>query len=230
MANKVIPTNMPHPMSAVGWDGTDFHILTIDAAGHLQVDNLSSALPTGAATAANQLTEIAALQLIDDLRAALHSVNTDELQVNVEDSALPTGAATAANQATEITDLETMMLYDRGLAKVVNAVNASYAAHAETTRYTYTVGAGKRGLLEACHFTIGLPSAGKNAYAQVAVNGVVVTKLNILDSSTGAMAALLNWVGEIWLTAGDIVTMVTYSDSVANVGYYVTTIISEFNA
>ena len=63
-------------------------------------------LPTGAATAANQATEITALQLIDDLRAALHSVNGDELQVNVETSALPTGAAAAAHQVTMITALQ----------------------------------------------------------------------------------------------------------------------------
>jgi len=100
----------------VGHNGGAWGTLTIDAAGHLQVDILTSALPTGAATSANQTTMITALQLIDDLRNALDSVGTDELrtlagytgaawlpltvdaaghaQVDVLSSALPTGAAT----------------------------------------------------------------------------------------------------------------------------------------
>lgn len=61
----------------------------VDADGHLQVDTLTSALPTGAATEAKQDTMITALQLIDDLRNALTSVGTDELDVNVETTANP---------------------------------------------------------------------------------------------------------------------------------------------
>jgi len=72
----------------------------------LQVDVKSSALPTGAATSDNQTTMITALQLIDDLRNALGSVNTDDLQVDVKSSALPTGAATSNNQTTMITALQ----------------------------------------------------------------------------------------------------------------------------
>jgi len=49
------------------------------------VDVLTSALPTGAATSAKQDTEITALQLIDDLRAALASVATDQLKVKGQD-------------------------------------------------------------------------------------------------------------------------------------------------
>lgn len=49
---------------------------------------------------------LTALQLIDDLRNALDSVDTDELVVNVDQSVLPTGAATAAHQATMITALQ----------------------------------------------------------------------------------------------------------------------------
>jgi len=93
-------------VTPVGYDGTHWYALTVDDAGQLQVDVLTSALPTGAATAANQTTMITALQLIDDLRAALDSVGTDELDVKVEASVLPTGAATAANQTTMITALQ----------------------------------------------------------------------------------------------------------------------------
>jgi hypothetical protein len=54
------------------------------------VDVVSSALPTGAATSAKQDTEIAALQLIDDLRNALATVATDKLRVSEVDP-LPAG-------------------------------------------------------------------------------------------------------------------------------------------
>ena len=56
------------------------------------VDVVSSALPSGAATSANQSTEITALQLIDDLRNALASVATDKLRASIVD-ALVAGTA-----------------------------------------------------------------------------------------------------------------------------------------
>jgi len=90
----------------LGFDGTDFRPVKIDTAGELQVDVGSSALPTGAATLAEQQTQTTALQLIDDLRNALGSVNTDDLQVDVKTSGLPAGAATSGNQTTMITALQ----------------------------------------------------------------------------------------------------------------------------
>ncbi|MCK4722492.1 MAG: hypothetical protein KAT75_04270 [Dehalococcoidia bacterium] len=69
------------------WTGAEWVKILIDAAGHLQVDVLTSALPAGGATAAHQVTMITALQLIDDLRNALGSVNTDDLQVDIKDIA-----------------------------------------------------------------------------------------------------------------------------------------------
>ena len=71
----------------------------------------------GDASAANQLTEITALQLIDDLRNALGSVNTDDLQVDVKtapvvktqadavltfyDAAVKTASENSASQASD---------------------------------------------------------------------------------------------------------------------------------
>jgi len=83
-----------------GIDGIIYRFLHVDGTGDVQTDVLSSALPTGAATAAHQVSMVTALQLIDDLRGALDSVGTDELDVNVEASVLPTGAATSAWQDT----------------------------------------------------------------------------------------------------------------------------------
>lgn len=78
---EIIPYHTPYPKAVIGWDGTAWRPFTIDAAGHIQADVVTSGLPAGAATAANQATMITALQLIDDLRNALDSVNVDELRV-----------------------------------------------------------------------------------------------------------------------------------------------------
>ena len=115
-------------LTLLGYDGTDFRNIHVDAAGDLQVDVATSGLPAGAATAAHQVTQTTALQLIDDLRTALDSVGTDELrvlagvfgaawkgihvdvsgdpQVDVLTSALPTGAATLAKQTTNTASVD----------------------------------------------------------------------------------------------------------------------------
>lgn len=252
MANKVIPTNMPQPSSAVGWDGTDFRIIKVDAAHHVQADVLSNALPADAATAANQTTEITALQKIDDLQNALHSVDTDELQVNVETSALPAGAATeatlaevsarigdetgpAAGSLNELlrvieTDLANLMLYDRGLVKVVNAYAAVLAAHAFTIRYTYTVPGARRALLEAVHLRASAPDTAHVVWLWVYVNSVVCVVLSVDPLSVMCMDKSINWSGGVWLTAGDTVIVATSSNSGTDVVFDACTIISEFNA
>jgi len=88
-----IPNHVPSPRTLLAWDGTAYRPVTIDAAGHVQIDVLTSGLPAGAATAANQATEITALQLIDNLVNALQSVATDRLQVRGEDQLFSYGAA-----------------------------------------------------------------------------------------------------------------------------------------
>lgn len=95
-----------------GWtvtiDGRTYRPALIDSDGHLQVDVLSSALPTGAATAAHQLTMITALQLIDDLRTALGTVASDDLRVRlmlgntVAPTAVYNGVVTVTNAGTRV--------------------------------------------------------------------------------------------------------------------------------
>lgn len=77
-------------------DGVTYRVPLVDADGHLQIDVVTSALPTGAATLAEQQTQTASLQLIDDLQAALGSVATDDLRVRLLLQYLeaPTGIAT----------------------------------------------------------------------------------------------------------------------------------------
>lgn len=62
---EVIITNTDDDILVYGNDGTTNRKIKTDAAGELQVDVLSSALPTGAATSANQVTEIASLASIE---------------------------------------------------------------------------------------------------------------------------------------------------------------------
>lgn len=127
-----------------GIDGIIYRFLHVDETGDVQTDVLSSALPTGAATAAHQATMITALQLIDDLRGALDSVGTDELDVNVEASVLPTGAATSAWQDTLNDGLVTVIdnLPTGGKQLKINRT-ADIADTTWTDLVTKTVPAGK---------------------------------------------------------------------------------------
>lgn len=67
----------------------------------MQVDVVSSALPSGAATAANQSTANSTLAAIQTAVEILdNAISGSEMQVDVVSSALPSGAATSANQTT----------------------------------------------------------------------------------------------------------------------------------
>lgn len=107
MAGDLIPSVGGHPILVYFYDGSDWRPALLDTFGHLQIDVLSSALPAGAATdtvlqavgdrigaltspasgSVNKLLTdaLTALQLIDNLQAALESVATDRLQVRGED-------------------------------------------------------------------------------------------------------------------------------------------------
>jgi len=61
----------------------DWYAVLGDADGHIQLDVLESALPSGAATAILQGTMITALQSIQNLVGALGDVAVDELRVNL---------------------------------------------------------------------------------------------------------------------------------------------------
>lgn len=53
-------------VAAAGTDGTNARILKTDTSGELQIDVLTSALPTGASTLAEQQTQTASLSVMDD--------------------------------------------------------------------------------------------------------------------------------------------------------------------
>ena len=118
-------------------DGVQYRPPIIDSDGHLQVDVLSNPLPTDAATATNQATMITALQLIDDLRAALDAVRTDRLNVNVyRDGASEVKTArkrTVDNSTTRVT----LITPTSGKKIRVTSVNVWTASATETTFEVY---------------------------------------------------------------------------------------------
>ena len=75
----------PSPRAALFWNGTQWQWARVAATGHLRIDVMGSALPAGAATAANQALILAQVQAIEDLTHALQSVATDRLKVRGED-------------------------------------------------------------------------------------------------------------------------------------------------
>ena len=102
----------------MGTDGSNIFALHTDTSGDLQIDVLSSALPTGAATSAKQDTIIGHVDGIEGLLTTIDgdtgnistkidtiagAVSGSEMQVDVVTSALPSGAATSAKQDTQIT-------------------------------------------------------------------------------------------------------------------------------
>jgi PBP1b-binding outer membrane lipoprotein LpoB len=90
-----------------------------------QVDVVTSALPTGASTAARQDTSITALQAIQTAVEVLDNiVSGSEAQVDVVTSALPTGASTAARQDTSITALQAIQAAVEVLDNIVSGSEA----------------------------------------------------------------------------------------------------------
>lgn len=135
-------------LTLLGYDGTDFYNVLVDAAGHLQIDVIASGLPAGAATAANQALLLAELQekletadldLDGDGKLAVLSHGhtgiiwipilidaAGHTQVDVLSSALPGGAATAANQALLLNKIKDQVFtYKSGLLQIVSELNAA---------------------------------------------------------------------------------------------------------
>lgn len=94
-------------------DSGNTQTLRTNTSGNLQVDVLSSTLPTGAATSANQTTANASLSSIDGKTTV---VNTGA--VTVVSSSLPTGAATSALQTTTNSSLASI---DAGIPAALGA-------------------------------------------------------------------------------------------------------------
>lgn len=95
-----------------GDDGTDRTNVLVDTAGHLQIDVLTSALPSGAATSANQSTANTALAAIQTAVELIdNTVNGTELQVDVV-AALPAGSNTIGDVTVSGDALTALQLID----------------------------------------------------------------------------------------------------------------------
>ena len=88
------------------WTGSAWIEALSDASGHLQVDILSSALPTGAATEAKQDTLIGHVDGLEGLLGAGLPVALDTLSLKVKEQSPLSGFATSAKQDTMITALQ----------------------------------------------------------------------------------------------------------------------------
>ena len=81
-----------------GWDTANWRKVLVDAAGHLQVDVLSSALPTGAATAANQVITHGYIDGLEGLLGAGLPVAFDTGALKVREQNWPADPATGGRQ------------------------------------------------------------------------------------------------------------------------------------
>lgn len=93
------------PVMIFWHNGTAWIVPLVDAAGHPQVDIISSALPSDAATETTLDAIKTAVELIDDLRGALDSVGTDEIRVEGKDGDKLFGFESVVEEAVENTAL-----------------------------------------------------------------------------------------------------------------------------
>lgn len=108
IANGSAPTQ--NPIWFAGWDGTNLRAISTDSTGKLNVNNISGtiSLPTGAATSANQATEISSLATIATNTGAAVPAGTN-LIGNVG-TIIPAGATAITASATGTTAATTATL------------------------------------------------------------------------------------------------------------------------
>jgi len=208
-----LETNSAAILAAV--DGVEALLTTVDAdtstlAGavsgtEMQVDVVSSALPTGAATSAKQDTQTTHLATVAG------AVSGTEMQVDVLTSALPTGAATAANQATEITHLATLAGAVGGTEMQADIVSSALPTGASTAANQTTL-IGHVDGIEALLTTIDADTSTLAAAVSTEMQVDVVGALPAGDNNIGnvdvaSIAAGENLIGLVG--ASDIVVTIT---------------------
>ncbi len=87
-------------------DGSNWYAVLVDSDGHVKIDVVSTALPTGAATAANQAIIAGYIDALETLLAGGLPAALDSLALKVKEQSPLTGFATSANQTTMITALQ----------------------------------------------------------------------------------------------------------------------------
>lgn len=77
MTDRIYPSQLPLPRASLWWDGEDFRVPKVDGDHHPQVDVLSSALPTDAATEAT-LATLATEAKLELVRLLLVSIAAED--------------------------------------------------------------------------------------------------------------------------------------------------------
>jgi hypothetical protein len=188
---------------AMGTDGANVFAVHTDTSGDLQVDVLSSALPSGASTSALQTTGNTSLSTIAG------AVSGTEVQVDVLTMPTVTVSATDLDirnlvAATDIVDLGGNAL--TSLQLIDNAVSGTGFNISQVNGETIDVGAGT----EAAAIRVTLPTNGTGVLAGVTTVGAVTAITNALPAGTNnigdvdvlSIAAGDNNIGNV-----DIVTM-----------------------
>lgn len=178
--------------------------VNVAQSGSWSVAVASSALPTGASTAANQDTIILGLASIDGhvdgIEGLLASIDAKITAVNtgavvVASSALPTGAATAARQDTGNASLSSIDAKTPALGQALAAASIPVvltASQLSTLTPLGTVSVNQNGT-----WTVGL-SAGSNAIGKLAANaGVTIGAVEIAASQTIGLSASTNNIGDV---------------------------------
>ena len=189
----------------MGYDGGAWVALHVNAAGNLQTDILSSALPVGAATEAT----LADLHVDVDSSALPVGAATEAtlaaLHVDVDSSALPVGAATEATLANLHVDVDSL----RGQTDVIPM---NY--HSQwRKRYSRVVDAGQD-YVDSIVVPVGLVAVVTNLNMWTNNAGTTVVIASVRDGvdttfayRDGAPAANVpyGWTGFLYLNAGDYI-------------------------
>ena len=175
-------TGTPTGTVSLGWDGANVRALNVTAAGVLNLNNIAGtvSLPTGAATAANQTTEVTALQLIDNLPNTIGSTTAGQSGV-LSFGAVTTGAPTYTTAQSAPLSLDTT-----GALRVAGSSGttqyAEDAAHVDGNS-TVFVSAIRRDTVPTS--SAGL--AGDYAAVNVDANGRVYTNTVLYDAAGAAL-------------------------------------------
>lgn len=143
----------------------------------------SSALPTGAATAANQSTANSALSAIQTAVETIdNAISGTEMQVDVVTSALPSGAATAANQSTGNSTLSAIQTAVEIIDNIVSGSEAQVDVVAALPAGDNNIG--------NVDIASALP-AGSNSIGEVIITSVItrITDSKTRPADTNAYAA-----------------------------------------
>ena len=162
--------------------------LHTDASNNLLVAASDLPLPTGAATAANQSTDIVHLATIDTSTASINSntIHVDTGNVTIVSSTLPTGAATSANQTTEIGHLATI---DTNIASInTNTI------HVDTGNVTISTalpaGSANIGSITNITGTVSLPTGASTSALQTSGNASLTSIDSKLTTQTNGLAVV----------------------------------------